>query len=156
MIGPFGDDEEDADVVDGQVIGTTSSPDVGQSSSSSAQSAGPVPPPQVFTKEQAEAAAAGRGVIVLKVDANAWPPSGDGPAAPAYTDITDEFLNVAMNQRSRAYALFLEVPFFAYIALNRNMPGLVRVGAAVLGVMRALEVTERQAEFEQYLSEIGV
>jgi hypothetical protein len=139
-MGPFGD-EDDAelvgDVVDGQVIGSTTA------------QAPPPPPPsqepvvQAFTPEMAAQA---RGVVVLKLD-----PSNYTGTAPV--DITDEFLALAMNRRSRAYALFLEVPFFAFVALSPKLPGLVRVGAAVLGVMRALEVTERQAEFEQYLTE---
>jgi hypothetical protein len=137
-MGPFGD-EEDAEIVDGQVIG--SSPPQQQ------QQPSPMPGLNVLTQ-----ATANRGVIVLKIDPNNWPPR-DG--APPPQDITDDFLAVAMNQRSRAYALFLEVPFLAYIALQRDLPSLVRVGAAVLGVLRALEVTERQAEFEQYFDELA-
>jgi len=141
--GPFGDFEDAevvGEVIDGQVIGSSAPP--------SQQQQQPVLDLHVLTPEQA---AASRGVIVLKIDPNNWPPREGSPPP---QDITDEFLAVAMNQRSRAYALFLEVPLPAYISLHRELPGLVRIGAAALGVMRALEVTQRQAEFEQYFYEM--
>lgn len=143
-MGPFGDDEEDAelvgDVVDGQVIGRTD----------------PAPPPPEPELPPGVGVVSGArpGVVVLKIDPNFQQQGQGAPAQPQFTDITSEFLDVAMSERSRAVALFLEVPFLAFVALNRDMPGLVRLGAAALGVVRVLEVTQRQAEFEQYLQEL--
>lgn len=47
---------------------------------------------------------------------------------------------VALEQKARAVSLFLKIPFFAYCALHPELPGLVRLGAAMLGVMEAREL----------------
>lgn len=59
------------------------------------------------------------------------------------TGIVDAGVGMAMNPRSRNIALFVKVPLLAYVALHEDLPGLVRLTAAVLGVMEALEAADR-------------
>jgi hypothetical protein len=63
----------------------------------------------------------------------------------------DSVANVAVGAHARAAALFLKLPFFAYVALNGRMPPLVRLGAAVLGVWEAMEIASRQQEIEEMI-----
>jgi hypothetical protein len=130
-MGPFGD-EEDAEIVGEVVDGHVAS-----SSSSSPELHEAKAPP---------------GVVVMQ------PPDGwqslDQSGAYMPADVTDQLLQLAQDQRSRAIALFLEVPFCAYLALHPKLPGLVRLGAAALGIVRTVEVVQRQRELEAYLPEL--
>lgn len=54
-------------------------------------------------------------------------------------------------QRARMASLFLKVPFMAYLALNRDLPPLVRLLAAGLGVLEVSQIVKEQDQIEQML-----
>ncbi len=58
---------------------------------------------------------------------------------------------VALEQKARAVALFLKIPFFSWVALNGELPGLVRIGAAVLGAMEVRQLYQAQGAIEAML-----
>jgi hypothetical protein len=142
VLGPFGE-EEDAEYeeVDGQArMGSGT----------------------IYSTTKPPVQASGGGTTILGGGAPAQ--QAAQPAAPAYSygqgnavpsEVADQLLSLAMDQRARALSLFVELPFMAYIALHPRMPGFVRVGAAALGFVRAVEVVQRQKELEQYLPELS-
>lgn len=138
VMGPFGDEEdaEFGDVVDGEVTGevhkVTGAPGVTR------VPIGPDSPPPVdpyhYTPDPYTPADAGQRVL-----------------AP---EVADRILQLATDKRSRAIALFAEIPFLAYVAFSDDVAGPIRLMAAGLGLMRVIEVAQRQQELEQYLPEM--
>lgn len=116
--------EEDAEIIDGQVVDRAS------------------PPPME------ELHGPGPGVTML----NTQQPNSQAQYLPP--DVADKILQLATDQRSRALALFVEIPLLGFIAFSPKVPGLLRLGAAGIAVMRAVEVAQRQAELETYLPEL--
>ncbi len=45
--------------------------------------------------------------------------------------------------RARALALFVKVPLLAYVALHKDMPVLVRLGAAAMAFLEASEIAKQ-------------
>lgn len=123
------DGEEDAQVVDGQVTGRSEPQPAFR----------PVGTGPIYTvqgqpmnpSQQAYQQAYGPGIDV--------------------TGLVDLGVGVATDPRSRALALFVKIPLLGYVALSSKMPALVRLGAAALAVMEALEVAQRQDELQQML-----
>lgn len=128
-------DEEDAEVIDGEVTHRFGTVNVQPHTTSP----GTVMfnPPAGGYPDTNPATATGTGV---------------GPVVPS--DVAAKILELASDQRSRAIALFVEVPFLAFVAFSPKVPGLLRVGAAALGFVRAVEVAQRQRELESYFPEL--
>ena len=58
---------------------------------------------------------------------------------------------LADEQKIRAVALFIKVPFFAYIALNSKVPTLIRAGAALLCGWEAIQIARSADAIENML-----
>jgi hypothetical protein len=69
------------------------------------------------------------------------------------TGLVDQGVSFASRPQSRSIALLVKVPLLAYVALSPKMPAVVRLAALSLGVMEALEVLQRQPEYEEMLPE---
>lgn len=69
------------------------------------------------------------------------------------TGLVDVGLTFATDKRSRAVALLVKVPLFAYVALSDKVPPLVRLGAALLGAMEVLEAVQPKGELTQIVPE---
>ena len=110
--------EEDAEIVDGQVTARQESP----------------LRPAESQRQQ-----------IYQVDPSYVDPQGQGFDATGALDVGVGF---ATDSRARTIALLVKVPLFAYVALNGKLPPIVRLVAAGLGVMEALEAIERQPELE--------
>lgn len=67
------------------------------------------------------------------------------------TGLVDAGVSLASNPRSRAVALLVKIPLFAFVALSDRMPPLVRLAALALGGMEALEALQRRGELEQQI-----
>jgi len=67
------------------------------------------------------------------------------------TGLVDAGVSLASNPRSRAVALLVKIPLFAFVALSDRMPPLVRLAALGLGGMELLEALQRQGEIEQQM-----
>lgn len=77
-------------------------------------------------------------------------PYSDAPP-PTVVDPVALAAAMAADQRGRAVALFVEVPLLAFVAFSPQVPGLVRLGAAALGIYRAVEVATQHQEWEVLL-----
>lgn len=121
--------EEDADIIDGEVVGR-SEPQVQQWQGRS------TPGPQQIPVDP----------YVVAGD-----PGGGYAPAPGIdlTGLVDVGVNFASQQQTRSLALLVKVPLFAYVALHRKMPLAVRLGAAAFGVMEFLEALQRAPDYEQ-------
>lgn len=122
--------EEDAEIIDGEVTGRSE--------------------PQV----QQWISAAQPGVQQIPMDPNviAGAPGGYTPGPGVdLTGLIDVGVNFASQQQTRSLALLVKVPLFAYVAMHRKMPVVVRLGAAAFGVMEFLEALQRAPDYEQMM-----
>jgi hypothetical protein len=75
---------------------------------------------------------------------------GQGLAAPAADQLA------MYETRARAVSLFIKVPFFAYLALNPKLPGMIRLGAGLLAAWEAMQIARQSADIEAMLPDIPV
>lgn len=111
--------EEDAEVVEGEVVGRSTGP-----------AYRPAGPERIYQVEQEPYAAPDGQELDL-------------------TGLVDAGVGLAMDPKARALALLVKVPLLAYVALSDKMPVLVRLAAAGLGAAEVLEALQRQRDYEQ-------
>lgn len=85
-------------------------------------------------------------------DPSQYTPAGSGVDL---TGLVDAGVGLASDPKNRTLALLVKVPVFAYVALSDRMPGVVRLAAAALGVMEALEAVQRQDDIQWYIENPG-
>ncbi len=56
-------------------------------------------------------------------------------------------------QRARAFALFVEVPVLAVIALHPKVPGMLRLGAGLIAAWSAYQIASQEKQIEAMLPE---
>ncbi len=59
-----------------------------------------------------------------------------------------------LEQRARALGLFVKIPVFAYVALNRDVHPLVRLAALGLGIMEATAIARQQEQIQQMMPDL--
>lgn len=149
----FGDEEEDADVVDGSVTARTDVPDTDeQPIAGTVRFPSDVPQGQTapYQVDLTGSSAPPPPPSVSQEPYLATLPSGAGVDA---TQLLDLGMTLASSRRAQTAALFVKVPLLAYVALSDKLPGVVRLGAAVVGAMELLQVLRRREQTEAMLQQ---
>lgn len=61
-----------------------------------------------------------------------------------------------LEQRARALSMFVKVPLLAYVALNKDLPAIVRLAALGLAALEVREISKQAGQVELMLPDFEV
>jgi hypothetical protein len=96
------------------------------------------------------------GQVVGRQDAPTSMPEQQPTAPPQITqaqmdDLQQQQDLVVLEQKARAVSLFVKIPLLAYISLNSDLPGLVRLSAALVGALEIRQLYQAQGAIQAML-----
>jgi len=95
------------------------------------------------------------GQVVGRQDAPVSPPAVQTPPPQITRAEMDDLQHqqdlVMLEQKARAVSLFVKIPLLAYISLNGDLPGLVRLSAALVGALEVRQLYQAQGAIQAML-----
>lgn len=65
--------------------------------------------------------------------------------------VPSQLVPLDVEQKARAVAMFVRIPFFAYLSFNARLPAAVRLGAGALAVWEVIQIARNAKEIEAML-----